>query len=144
MGSFTPEQEARIAKTVADARREDPVAFRKPPENVEPGSADKVWWDLNETVLKNEDVVAKDREEGKPNLRREAVLKEQKIQQAILRALINEKADDLTANEMYDRVQERIDFLEKVKADGVQIEDLLKAARDLQSKLIDEASRKRQ
>lgn len=148
------------------------------PKDVQPGSAEMVWYRLRNTIITNAEAAEKAYKEGTTNKRLEGLIKMQKMQKTLFdmaerefgESLIKkgidsgtrmtaeqatERTKNLTANELYDVVQESIiDHYESLQDAGEEnvslteghfhnnylIQDLLKAARELQSLLIDEGS----
>lgn len=174
--------EGKLAKGFEESQKREKEARAKRleiPKEVKPGSAEMSWYTMRNTILVNEEVANKARQEGKPDTRREAFIKAQKMQQtmfgnanmqfsqdlikegldagqSVTAEQARERAANLTANEMHDLVQKYVvDHYESLQDEGKEdaylheghfggnypIKDILKAARDLHSRLIDEASR---
>jgi hypothetical protein len=115
----------KMFKNQEERRKEERAKKLEIPEDVKPGSADMVWYKLRNTIINNEEAAQKAREEGKPDEKREALVKKQKMQQKIFdsakesfsKDLIfkgstaeqaDEKASSLTASEMSDLVEEHV------------------------------------
>jgi len=174
--------EGRLAKGVEKMKKHEKEARAKQleiPEHIVPGSAEMAWYTMRNTIIVNEEAMNKARKAGKPDERREALIKAQKMQQtmfdiasikfsqdliyggldsgqSVTAEQARKRAANLTANEMYDLVQKYvIDHYEGLEDEGKNeaylqeghfgdnypIKDLLKAARDLQNRLVDEAAR---
>jgi len=174
--------EGKLARGVEEVKRREKEARAKRleiPKDINPGSAEMAWYTMRNTIIVNEEAANKARKEGKPDERREALIKAQKMQQtmfenasmrfsqdlikkgldsgrSVTAEQAQERAANLTADEMYDLVQEYvIDHYESLEDESKDeaylqegpfggnypIKDLLKAARDLQGRLVDEASR---
>ena len=169
--------EGKLAKGFEKAKKKEAHAKRlEIPKEVKPGSADMAWHTMRNTIKVNKEAANKANQAGKPDERREALIKAQEMQQTMLENVsmkfsenlikdgldtgqnvtaeqAKERAVNLTANEMYDIVQKYlVDHYESLQDEGNEeaflqfggvypIKELLKAARDLQSRLIDEASR---
>ena len=169
---------AQADKEYKERKESERAKKFKIPEDVKTGNAQMVWYGLRNAIFLNEEAVAKARENGKPDMAREKLINEQKIQQAMLdnadmnfsKSLIiegmekgeiitaeqaREKTAALTANDMYDLIQnsvdkyetlldegeEETDFLQGNRMEPTSVNDLLKLAKGLQSQLIAEASK---
>lgn len=109
------------------------------PEEVKPGSAEMVWHTMKNTILVNEDVANKARQEGKPDERREALIEKQKMEQHMFNTVVDKS---MPAIQAYDLMQKEIDGLERHKIpESTELDGYIEAAKSVQRRLLDESSR---
>jgi hypothetical protein len=161
------EGDARREKEAKEARERR----LKIPDDVKPGTSTMVWHTLRRAEIVNQERLDKDVKEGKADQKTESLIKHLRLQSDILEMVesnvkeklrkeaetsgiqlkyedLLQKLRDIPADQMYQYVEEfYIKWLDDLEEQGVELkgkfsnEELRKAAKDLQMKLLDEANR---